>query len=72
MEQRDGAVYQRRWRIGYDGKEIDVRESRVDYVMGSGNHARTLPASHRARGVDGVAARVVSGKWRRVGDGSGT
>jgi predicted CXXCH cytochrome family protein len=41
MLQRDGAVYQRRWRIGYDGKEIDVRESRVDYVMGSGNHART-------------------------------
>lgn len=41
MLQRDGAVYQRRWRIGYGGKEIDVQESRVDYVMGSGNHART-------------------------------
>ncbi len=41
MERRDGAAYQRRWRIGYDGKEIDVRESRIDYVMGSGNHART-------------------------------
>jgi predicted CXXCH cytochrome family protein len=41
MLQRGGAVYQRRWRIGPGGKEIDVRESRVDYVMGSGNHART-------------------------------
>jgi predicted CXXCH cytochrome family protein len=41
MLQRDGAVYQRRRRIGFGGKEIDVRESRVDYVMGSGNHART-------------------------------
>jgi Flp pilus assembly protein TadD len=41
MDRRDGAVYQRRWRIGPDGKEIDVQESRVDYVLGSGNHART-------------------------------
>jgi Flp pilus assembly protein TadD len=41
MEQRDGAYYQRRWRIGYAGKEIDVQESRIDYIMGSGNHART-------------------------------
>jgi Flp pilus assembly protein TadD len=41
MVQRDGTVYQRRWRIGYGGKEIDTQESRVDYVMGSGNHART-------------------------------
>jgi predicted CXXCH cytochrome family protein len=41
MLRRDGETYQRRWRIGYDGKEIDVRESHVDYVMGSGNHART-------------------------------
>jgi predicted CXXCH cytochrome family protein len=50
MLQRDGAVYQRRWRIGYGGKEIDVQESRVDYVMGSGNHARTY--LHRtARGA---------------------
>ncbi len=41
MEKRENATYQRRWRLGYDGKEIDVQESRVDYVMGSGNHART-------------------------------
>ena len=48
--QRDGALYQRRWRIGYGGKETAVRESRIDYVMGSGNHARTY--LHRtARGA---------------------
>jgi predicted CXXCH cytochrome family protein len=41
MEGRDGALFQRRWRIGYDGKEFAAREVRVDYVMGSGNHART-------------------------------
>ncbi|HTB11458.1 MAG TPA: tetratricopeptide repeat protein [Bryobacteraceae bacterium] len=37
----DGANYQRRWRIGYAGKETEVQESRIDYVMGSGSHVRT-------------------------------
>jgi predicted CXXCH cytochrome family protein len=42
MVQREGKTYQRRWRVGFGGKEIDVQESSIDYVMGSGNHARTL------------------------------
>jgi Flp pilus assembly protein TadD len=41
MLQRDGNNYQRRWRIGPGGQEIHVQESRIDYVMGSGNHVRT-------------------------------
>jgi Tfp pilus assembly protein PilF len=41
MEERDGAWYQRRWRVGFGGKEVEVQESRIDYVMGSGNHVRT-------------------------------
>ncbi len=41
MDRKDGAISQRRWRIGPDGREIDVQESSVDYVMGSGNHVRT-------------------------------
>ena len=41
MEKRDGGYYQKRWRIGPAGQEIDVQESRIDYVMGSGNHAKT-------------------------------
>src|SRR5471030_3441391 len=41
MLKRDGTYYQRRWRIGNSGREIHVQESRIDYVMGSGNHART-------------------------------
>lgn len=50
MVERDGAYYQRRWRIGPAGEKIAVEESRVDYVMGSGNHARTY--LHRtARGA---------------------
>ena len=49
MLERDGALYQRRWQIGQDGKEDNVEEKRVDYVLGSGNHGRTylhLTARH--------------------------
>ena len=50
MEKRDGGFFQKRWRVGYDGKETELQEVRVDYVMGSGNHARTY--LHRtARGA---------------------
>lgn len=41
IAERDGAYYQRRWRIGFSGSETEVQESRIDYVMGSGNHVRT-------------------------------
>jgi hypothetical protein len=50
MEKRGDEYFQRRWRIGPDGREAEVQESRIDYVMGSGNHARTY--LHRtARGA---------------------
>jgi tetratricopeptide (TPR) repeat protein len=42
MVQRDGAWYQRRWQPGFGGKESNVEELRIDYIMGSGNHARTF------------------------------
>jgi predicted CXXCH cytochrome family protein len=38
---RDGRVFQRRWQLGFDGKETNVEEKQVDFVMGSGNHAKT-------------------------------
>ncbi|MGH9663125.1 MAG: tetratricopeptide repeat protein, partial [Bryobacteraceae bacterium] len=41
MLQHDGKYYQRRWQIGFEGREANVEEFRVDYVMGSGNHVRT-------------------------------
>jgi hypothetical protein len=41
MLQRGGELFQRRWQIGFDGKETNVDEKRVDYVLGSGNHSRT-------------------------------
>lgn len=37
-----GAKYfQRRWQVGFDGHETNVEEKQIDFVMGSGNHART-------------------------------
>ncbi len=41
MIARDGKHYQRRWQIGFDGKETNVDEREVNYVIGSGNHSRT-------------------------------
>ncbi len=41
MIARDGRYYQRRWQIGFDGKETNVDEKQVDYVVGSGNHSFT-------------------------------
>jgi predicted CXXCH cytochrome family protein len=41
MVERDGKFFQRRHSTGFDGKETNVVEEQVDYVIGSGNHART-------------------------------
>src|SRR5580704_7974106 len=43
---RGGAYYQRRWQTGFDGQETNVEEMKIDYVIGSGNHARSY--LHRA------------------------
>ena len=50
MSVRDGKYYQRRWQIGPDGSETNAEELQADYVMGSGNHARTW-LSRTARGT---------------------
>jgi tetratricopeptide (TPR) repeat protein len=50
MIRRDGASFQRRWQIGFGGREENVEESKIDYVIGSGNHSRSY--LHRtARGT---------------------
>lgn len=41
MIARGGTYYQRRWQTGFDGKETNVEEMKIDYVIGSGNHARS-------------------------------
>jgi predicted CXXCH cytochrome family protein len=49
MLERDGKFYQRRHELGFDGQETNVVEQQVDYVVGSGTHART----YLHRGSDG-------------------
>jgi tetratricopeptide (TPR) repeat protein len=47
---RNGVYYQRRWQIGFQGRQTNIEELRIDYILGSGNHARTY--LHRtARGT---------------------
>ena len=41
MIERDGRIYQRRWQVGFDGNPTNVEEKSADFVLGSGNHART-------------------------------
>jgi hypothetical protein len=41
MIRRDGEYFQRRWQTGLAGKEINAEEMKIDYVLGSGNHARS-------------------------------
>jgi predicted CXXCH cytochrome family protein len=48
MIERDSQWFQRRHQTGFYGKEANVLETRVDYVIGSGNHARSY--LHRAAG----------------------
>ena len=39
--ERAGNYFQRRWQTGFDGRETSVEEKQIDFVLGSGNHART-------------------------------
>ena len=41
MVERDGQWFQSRHQVGFDGRETNFLETRIDYVIGSGNHARS-------------------------------
>ena len=41
MTIRNGQYFQRRWQVDGGGNQINVEELKIDYVMGSGNHARS-------------------------------
>ena len=41
MKSRNGRWFQRQYQAGSDGLETNVRETAVDYVLGSGNQARS-------------------------------
>lgn len=40
MVRRGGEYFQRRHQLDSAGRQINVMEKRIDYIMGSGNHAR--------------------------------
>jgi predicted CXXCH cytochrome family protein len=42
MTEREGKFYQRRYQIGFDGKETNSIEKEIHFVLGSGNHARAF------------------------------
>ena len=42
MLQRGGRFVQRRHQIGPDGRQTNVMEKTIDFILGSGNHARTF------------------------------
>ncbi len=41
MVRRNGRYFQRQYQIGFDGKETNGSEKEIDFILGSGNHART-------------------------------
>lgn len=41
MMRRDGRLVFRRWQTGADGQPVNVFETEVDWILGSGDHART-------------------------------
>ena len=41
MAERDGKYFQRQYQIGPDKKPTNVSDTEIDFIMGSGNHART-------------------------------
>jgi predicted CXXCH cytochrome family protein len=66
---RNGQYFQRRWQLDGGGKEINVEELQIDYVMGSGNHAR----SYLHRTAQGLLIELPlgwypdhGGEWRMV------
>ncbi len=42
MYRKEGRYYELRYQIGFDGQETNLVEREIDYVIGSGNHARTF------------------------------
>ncbi len=40
--ERAGQFYQRRWQTGFDGRQTNIDEKRIDYIMGSGNHVQAF------------------------------
>ncbi|MGH9590977.1 MAG: tetratricopeptide repeat protein [Terracidiphilus sp.] len=42
MFERDGKLFEERFQLGYRGQHTNIVDQQIDYVLGSGNHARTF------------------------------
>jgi tetratricopeptide (TPR) repeat protein len=72
MVTRNGQYFQRRWQLDSANKEINVEELKIDYVMGSGNHARSyLHRTERGMLIELPLGWYPDGGWGMV-PGSGT
>ena len=65
MVESNGEFFERRSQLGFDGKETNVMEERIDYVIGSGNHSR----SYLHRAADGQLIELPV-SWYAEGNGS--
>lgn len=63
MLERDGKFYEGRHQAGYEGKEANQEEKQIDFVIGSGNHARTY--LHRA--ADGTLVELPVSWYSEMG-----
>jgi hypothetical protein len=63
MVAHDDDTFQRRWQKGFGGAANNVEELKVDYVMGSGNHART----YLHREADGTLIELPVGWYAENG-----
>jgi hypothetical protein len=68
MYERGGRYFQRRHQLGPNGEQINVVENEMDYVLGSGNHARTyLHLDEQKRLVElPVGTRAMTGRISRT------
>ena len=41
MVQHDGKYFQRQYQLDFDGKQTNLSEAEIDFIVGSGNHSRT-------------------------------
>ena len=41
MVEKDGKLYEQRYQVGFEGQPTNRMEKQIDYVVGSGDHART-------------------------------
>jgi Tfp pilus assembly protein PilF len=69
MLNRAGKYYQRRWQVDSAGRPINIEEKQVDYVMGSGNHVKTLLHRTAAGALQELPLAWYSGHAGQEGQG---